>query len=46
MVRKDKNVTDKIDDKCGGKIIAMIKFLVRPLTDNVKEFVDKKKYIL
>ena len=30
-VGKDKNVTDEIDDKGGGKIIAMINFLVKPL---------------
>ena len=33
---KDKNVTDKIDDKGGGKIISMIKLLVQILVDNMK----------
>ena len=36
MVGKDKNMTDEIDDKGGGKIIAMIKFLVQPLVENMK----------
>ena len=46
MIRKDKNVTDRIDDKCGDKIFAMIKFLVHPLVDNMKYFAEKKKYIV
>ena len=43
---KDKNVTDEIDDKGGGMIFAMKKFLVCPLVDNMKAFAEKKKYFL
>ena len=39
MFVKDKNVTDEIDDKGGGKSIDMIKSLVQALVDNMKEFV-------
>ena len=46
MVLKEKNATDGIDDKCGGKIIAMIKFIVQPLVENTKEFAEKKKYFV
>ena len=45
-VGKDKNLTDRIYDKVGGKIIAMIKFLVQPLVDNMEEFSDKRKYFV
>ena len=41
MVGKDKNLDDKIDDKFGGKIMAMIKLPVHPLVGNMKEFVEK-----
>ena len=37
MVEKDKIVTDKMDYKGGGKIIAMVKFLVQSLVNNMKE---------
>ena len=46
MVGKEKNVADRIDEKGGGKIIATIKFLVRPLVENTKEFSEKKKYFV
>ena len=36
MVIKDKKETDDIDDKGGGKIIDMIKFLVQRLVANMK----------
>ena len=46
MVGKIQNVTDKIDNKGDGKIIAMIKLLVHPLADNMEEFTYKKKYFV
>ena len=36
MVGKDKNTTEKTDDKGGGRIIPIIKFLVQPLAENTK----------
>ena len=36
IVGKDKNMTDEIDDEGGDKIIAMIKFLIQPLVENMK----------
>ena len=36
MDRKEKDMTDKVDDKGVGKIIAMIKFLVQLLVENMK----------
>ena len=40
----DNNVTDGIDSKGGGNIIAMIKFLVQSLVENMKYFVEKNKF--
>ena len=37
MVVKYKKLTDKNYNKGGGKIIAMINFLVQPLVENIKE---------
>ena len=44
MVGKEKNVTDKIYDNGGVKIIAIINFFVQPLVENMKEFAENKKY--
>ena len=46
MVGKEKNVTDKIYDNGGVKIIAIINFFVQPLVENMKEFAEKKKYFV
>ena len=45
MVGKDRNVTDKIDNKGGGNIISMIKFLVQPSLENMKYFAEKRNIL-
>ena len=46
MLVKDKKLTDRIDNKGGGKIISIIKILVQPLVKHMNEFSDKKKSFL
>ena len=46
MDGKYKKVTDNIDEKGGGNIIDMIRFIVHPLVENMKQFSEKKKYFV
>ena len=45
-VGKYNTVTAEIDYKGGGNIVAMIKSLVQPLVENMKVFLEEKKYFV